>query len=238
MKHLIPILFLALSSCGDSKIDIGTSEAKKEDAKTDSLEVVEKPQIFPEELASLHQKLKVIDLPFADNSAFLEKIELKKELSYKEFEFLSSNFKNVLDFDDWPLSECREFYMLKANNSYDEYVNSLDIGMLRKCDAYPYGISITPNAFLVYWLIDYSSYEACPYFSGREMFVSKIVDGKVEASMKVCAEAVSGDPPASGSTKSTFEIKPGFSLKKEEVNEEYDDEELIDVRKKDTLVTF
>lgn len=226
------IALITLFACGENQ---NSSEASDE-ANAANEEV--KEQVLPEIFVELSKSLKDVTLPFKAKSEIFEKFDASSELSPEQFNLLRSNYQSIYRYDNWYLDECVEIYEMKQNGSFEEYQNSLDIGMLSDCTAHPYGITRTPEAILFYWFIDYSSYEACPYFSGRELFVSKIVDGNVVSCLQMGGDSSGGDPPVSGSSVTEFSLESGFKLYKLETDESFEDDLLISKEQRDTTVTF
>lgn len=232
-KLLILVIVAIAISCSSNNT---SSESSSSEAKANNEEV--KEQVLPEILQNVSSDLESIALPFTAKSEIFEAFNADIELDENQFNFLRTNYRSIYKYDDWYLKECGELYKMKTEGSYEDYVNSLDIGMLSDCIAYPYAITKTPEAILYYWFIDYSSYEACPYFSGRELLVSKIVDGKVESCLQIGIDSSGGDPPVSGSSITEFTLDNGFKLSKIETDEAFEDDVLISKEQRDTTVTF
>ncbi len=85
-------------------------------------------------------------------------------------------------------------------------------------------ISLDDSTDLFLWLVDYSSYEACPYSAGKSIYGSLFVNKEFRNTALIGDESGGGDPPVWGSTIITSEISSEV-IKLLEVQEFGDEDE-------------
>ncbi len=94
------------------------------------------------------------------------------------------------------ISDFLKIDSLKGANNYEAYTQSLDIGMLRDAKAFKIGIASLGNDKKgALWGIWYSSYEACPYYHGVDLYLSVFENQKLKRTFKVGSNFSSVDPP-------------------------------------------
>jgi hypothetical protein len=95
----------------------------------------------------------------------------------------------------------KEFYSIesaKKNKKYDEFLEKLDIGQTKDANCYALSrIEFGDSIAALLWRLDFSSYEACPYFQGSHYLLSTVYNGKVVQTIQVGADESAADAPVS-----------------------------------------
>lgn len=118
------------------------------------------------------------------------------------------------------LNSFRRLDSLKSAGKYENYISNLDIGMYKDITGILLkDISVSEAKKLRVWGINYSSYEACPYFGGKVLFISTIENNKTTACVPFAYIKTSADAPfyENFSTKST--LKPNGKVLINETHE-------------------
>jgi hypothetical protein len=68
-------------------------------------------------------------------------------------------------------------------------------------------VNLNDSADLFLWVLDYSSYEACPYYSGTTIYGSLFVNRKFKNTAAIGDISGGGDPPVWGGTLITSNIR-------------------------------
>lgn len=235
-KILYTLIVLGIvTSCNeDTASENSSPEAAKTEEKIKIEEVI--PQEYPDELKILESSLQTYQLPYSGKPNSLDSLDLKTELTKEQLTFLSSNYQTVYEYDDFYLEKAQEFKKLKAQGKFNEYQDNLDIGMLAQCTPFALGSIETEKEIIVLWVLDFSTYEACPYSAGREIYATIIRDGKVIKSLQIAHESAGGDPPVSGTSVTEFILSEDLRLTKTEIDESFEDEVLEFSDKRDTTV--
>lgn len=118
------------------------------------------------------------DLPLQMDTNFVMEIdfEAKAEQQALNFENVRYLTKNLIENDPteaatYIINSFLSIDSLKAEGEYEEYVNSLDLGMMKESQAFAEGIiAVSGKNNILLWSLDYSTYEACPYASGALVF--------------------------------------------------------------------
>lgn len=137
---------------------------------------------------------------FSDSS--LTKISSLEVSSLSEFLSDTSEYFELLN-------RFRRLDSLKSAGKYENYISNLDIGMYKDITGILLkDISVSEAKILRVWGINYNSYEACPYFGGKVLFISTIENNKTIACVPFAYIKTSADAPfyENFSTKST--LKP------------------------------
>lgn len=234
MKHLFYFLFaIGLLSCEqtiqqEEPVTIDSSEVISEETTIEEPEPIVQID-FPSELSQINWE--ELSLPFELKEEELFKIEPDESsaLSQTEFHFLDSLFEMSMEDEDWFLRITKQIYQLKSEGKYGEYVDGLDLAQTKDAVAYPYGKNHLDTAILLFWYVDYSSYEACPYYSGKQFFVTNINPTR-SFSWLISEEDSGGDPPASGTTFCHLTIDEKLQSITRRTNREYDDEVLVETK--------
>ncbi|KPM49430.1 hypothetical protein [Jiulongibacter sediminis] len=142
-----------------------------------------------------------IDINIID-SIYLENLESK----YQDIPDLNSaTVKELFEGYNQPETEIYQYEhisdflkidSLKGADSHEAYTQSLDIGMIRDAKAFKIGIASLGNDKKgALWGIWYSSYEACPYYHGLDLYLSVFENQKLKRTFKVGSNFSSVDPP-------------------------------------------
>ena len=235
MRSLIYLISLVLiaSSCS-SKNDSGVIPNDEIIADVDTVnteEPVPTPlvlQTFPEELANLSSKFDTLQLPFILKHEDLEKHSSKGELSAKQLEFVSQNFQDK-DVESYTyLKDALKMYKRKQKGTYQEYVDNLDLAQLKDATAHPYGQLNLDSAIVLLWIIDYSSFEACPFYTGKDLYASVIQNDSVQTTVYLGNEGSGGDPPMFAETFMKLKITKLLEMTRETTENVYEDETLYE----------
>ncbi|MDX2360501.1 MAG: hypothetical protein QNK23_06825 [Crocinitomicaceae bacterium] len=230
MKSIYFCAFFALFSCTSPTNN--AEDESTEEVVTDNITEVEStaeiiPQGFPLELIGLESDFTQLKLPFSLVTGSMDSIE-RTELTFEQFNFLTQNFRLQQEDDDYSVDLCKKMYSLKEKNEYDDYSDDLHIGQLGDAVANAYGIVDLDSALMVFWTISYSSYQACPYYTGEELFVSVIQNDSVQVTMQIADEYKGGDPPFSWSLYSELLITKELEVKRKDVETEFDEDILVE----------
>jgi hypothetical protein len=133
----------------------------------------------------------------------------KFELSIDEVKRLSKNL-NTDDETQRNSYILNSFYKIaksKLDKKYSEYEASLDIGMMRDARCFSLGrFEVNDSTTLILWKIEYSSYEACPFFAGSHILVTVVSAGKVYDCLQFAQQESAGDAPMHAYTIQTGKI--------------------------------
>lgn len=222
-------VFIILSSCNNNtEINEPTNE--------DSLSV-EKPLNYDEEINDIITLFQQNQ----DNNLIIDSIYIGKAEQTKEDKKLNGEQVNLLSskFIDHEYTrnvsyDLTAFYMidsLKNIGAYEDYVNSLDIGMMKIAEAYAldiYKLEDKKTEILI-WCIKYSTYEACPYAAGLVIFSTILFNGEI-TSGAILAESMSAGDPPSGMSRNIFgNISSNGMMEYEfiQINEDEDENGII-----------
>lgn len=190
------LLFSAmfLFSCGTGPEEKTTEENEKPKKVEYPAEISSKIDLFP----VVGDELKLDKAFFADSSRNHKEHKLNMDL----VKFLSSSLS------DDELSEPNAYYLkqyyviekAKKSKSYNKYVEKLDIGMTKDANCYALSrIEFGDSIAALLWRLDFSSYEACPYFRGSHFLLSTVYKGKVVQTIQLAADESAADAPMSSS---------------------------------------
>lgn len=218
---LIAISAVFLCACGnDSKTNQGSDEVVVEDTPVDSLNNVvlnEPPAQINPTLKAILDKTPIINkAPMVVDTNFVNGIETENELGERELSYQEGRFLTVDFVGNTPTNNaqfildnfCR-IDSLKTVGGYDDYVATIDIGMIQYVAASSEVLlELTDLQQLVLWQVTYSTYEACPYASGTLVLGSLIVDNQVKNTTLLAEVSGGGDPPVWSETRVFSTIKP------------------------------
>lgn len=149
------------------------------------------------------KEFKKLELPLKIDSTYILKADTSDKLHYYQIRNLKSYYPDTL-FKTGLRSLINEFCeidSLKENGAYEEYLKKIDIGMTKSSFAFKIGYLTLPTGINVFlWGIEYSSYEACPYFSGKILIATFVTESGKNSSFLVGESSGSGDPPSTGNT--------------------------------------
>jgi len=221
MKNIFYIssLGLLLSSCGGES---ATSENVTDTAKTDTAVLVPENDEINQ---ALLEKFKIsTELPFVQDSVYLANLSYSdtNALTVDEAKYLSFGFVDS-DASYRGLSPVDDFYFfdsLKVNDEYDSFIEVVDIGMMVRSNAFiAQKIVIDDSTSVLLWIVDFATYEACPYSAGTILYGS-VLRNNVVTSCTILGEDSSGaDAPIWSETLSVLSMtKAAFSVNKEDRN--------------------
>jgi hypothetical protein len=157
--------------------------------------------IYPEFLTKSVSKLDELTLPFTiDSLYFLDTTRSKKlrVIPIEEVEFLSKNLhkEEASDANRYYINDYLKIKNAKLDHQYEAFKKKLDIGMIQDAECYYLGKIDYPDSLaIILWELDYNSYEACPYFSGKHVMASLIYDGTVVETIEIAGYETNVDPP-------------------------------------------
>lgn len=137
-----------------------------------------------------------LDLDSAKLSSVLKMCE--EALSVDEVKILSSNIisHSYSANSKYWIEKFYEIEGLKAKGKYEDYVDGLDIGMLRDIDASIGPIIVVDSSKkIMLWKVSYGSFEACPYFSGEVLMATIMVNNEIINCALVGEFSGGGDAP-------------------------------------------
>jgi hypothetical protein len=137
-------------------------------------------------------------LPMVVDTTFLFKIEKGDSLGGFEIRTLTDNcYKHgLMDHLEYNLKNFFSIDSIKAAGKYQEYCDSLDIGMTKTSTAHALQeIQLDSNTLLLIWGLYTSSYEACPYFTTYAGYFTVIYKGNVAETFLLGQYISAGDPP-------------------------------------------
>lgn len=163
------------------------------------------------------------------DSSLLSQLEydslLNTEVSVDEVKRLSQHYtafpgNDYLIFDY--LDEYLKIDSMKKAGAYQQYLENLDIGMLRDAEAFILGrVKLASSLTGTLWGIRYTSYEACPYYHGVDLYLSLPNPKDQFFAIKVGAIATAVDPPMAVKSVLSADIRSD-SLVLRYVNKEFD----------------
>lgn len=181
---------------------------------------------FPEELSSVKDSFNVLQLPLKIKEGEIGKLPIHGELTFKQLSFLSQNYDTLKKYYQF-LDDTKEMYKRKMNGMYREYVDGLDLAELKDAVARPVGMINLDTSYIFLWVIDYSSYEACPFYSGLELYAS-IVNLNGVNSYYLGIDESSGDPPMFAETKSSITISKQLETKSKIYLKVFEEDEMVE----------
>lgn len=207
MKPLYIILIPLLLSCSSEKNEIKKGE------KVDNESIMYELK-FPGSLKKLISSFNTSELPFRADSSFLEKLDAQKFVLLDNDQILSlySNYVPSEKWNSYYVDEVIGMNLRKRNSTYESYLESLDLTMLKDANAFAIQLFAKNDVAFMLWGIEYSSYEACPFYAGWELYLSVIKEGKVDKCIKVGGIQSAGDPPAMSSMMGLFDLNSDLKL--------------------------
>lgn len=208
--HLATIaLGLLLTSCGGES---GTPAGDSDTTKTDTVVVI--PNITIDVPSLLAKYPAVSAVPFNQDSAYLAEMEMSDsaKLRADEVRFLSFNFvESDLSYSGKSsIDDALFFDSLKTAGGYESYVEVLDIGMMKDANAYAaQHIALDDSTGLLLWYVDFGTYEACPYFSGKTLYASVFRNNEVKSCTLIGESSGGGDAPYWSETQILFSVENG-----------------------------
>ena len=228
---LFSLLFFGLISCGDSAQK--TSSTVDEESQKSGSDDVQRPSIDVDTLPEMPDALsgrvnQTFDVPYSLDQDAIGDLDLSDNvLSQEEVNLLSQYMVIQPDFSDIDtrLDSYFRFNHLIDSIGEEAYNNQIDLGMTRYFDGYlHYRVNLTEKKYLLIWSLDYSTYEACPYYAGQYVLATMCVDGKISNTVFIGEDSGGGDPPYMGSVFAGSDVRDTYIDVKlfEEYTEESD----------------
>lgn len=141
------------------------------------------------------------NLVFQADSLLFNSMETDSSLSFltaAQVKELAGDFfeEDTVNDYKWILADFYKIDSLKKVKKYDDYVQHLDIGMTKDSDVRQLKeVTLEDGSVFKIWTVRHTSYEACPFMSGNEIFATLVYDGKVKDCFLVGREMNASDPP-------------------------------------------
>ncbi len=196
----IPLILLSCSSGGVEKTEMTLVENRQVEYPSG---IDDKLKLFPLE----EEELKIDSGFFRDST----RNHRKQELDADFVKLLAVNLSKD-DMTEPNAYYLKEFYTIekaKKDKKYDDFLEKLDIGMTKDAHCYAlkrmeFGDSIAT----LLWRLDFTSYEACPFFHGSHYMLSTIYQGKVVQTIQLAASESAADAPVSSTIVQEALISP------------------------------
>jgi hypothetical protein len=227
MRNYIGILFLTviLFSCSESPKPV--TKNKEEKAKVSySMTVDQHLSSFP-----LLKFPCVIDGNFLKDSS---KNHTSFPISIGLVSELASNFGGDDDSqrESYYVNDFIKIQTAKQEGKYDDFVQKLDIGMTKDANCYALGrLEFGDSLGLLIWKVVFTSYEACPYFSGTHVLGSIYQNGKLIKTYQLAMNESGADAPMSFNAKKKVRIDKNGILKMFTSTETLEEEVVIETEK-------
>lgn len=225
MKILLSIIFsailLSLTSCG--------SEPKKPVfEKKDSIVINNK------ELEKKARLFKPASFPFVVDTNLLLNVEKGDSLGAFEVKLLAATFfkHDLLQGTEYNLATFYKIDSIKAAGKYQQYCDSLDIGMTKVSTAHALNeFQLNVNTLVLVWALHSSSYEACPSSSSYRVYFTLVYKGDVKETFLLGAFDTFADPPVASQIYASSELLENGTLhiKWRQINDEDMDQPEVSV---------
>lgn len=205
MKKLFISLFLAcgILSCDNStlKIDASfdkpTKQVSGSDNNVNSSKDLDTLRAMPDDL--IGRVNNTLDVPYVLDHKKIETLDQSdNKLTQQEVTLLTEHLvlHNDFRYIKYRIESYFQFHHLKDSIGEDAYMEDIDLGMTQNCDAYVNKkVNLTEKTSLLIWSLDYSTYEACPFYAGTYVLATLCVDGKVSHTVFVGESSGGGDAP-------------------------------------------
>jgi hypothetical protein len=195
MKKLI-LNLLIISLQGLCFTSCSNAGKNKEQTDNDSTSMNADPEV--QKLVSLFKT--ELPLPFIVDSAFLVKEHYGDSIGGKEMKLLASNVMkhDQLGSLEYDLPDFYNIDSIKATGTYTAWCETLDIAMTKFSKAEAVGkIKYTDETDLLVWMLQQSSYEACPWSNFRTVYITPVHKNKIGQTSVLGESYGAGDPPVS-----------------------------------------
>lgn len=207
---VIPLMSFFLS-CGGNTENTDTPNTENDSiASVDTIQEETAPPIVIDDhlQAILDKSDSVYKAPFWVDTNFVLAMDFESRseqsaLNYENGHYLADNYlaNHPTEMASYTLRSFYEIDSLKAQGEYEDYVSSLDIGMMQHADAYTEGLlELDESNSLLLWSLTFGSYEACPYYSGTLVFGTLLNNYEVKNTVLLAEMSGGGDPPYWGDT--------------------------------------
>lgn len=225
MKKALTILasasFLFFASCGTPKNETENNGSSGEDS------VAKLPPV------AAHFKTEKT-LPCMVDTTLLLHVSTYDSLGTKEIKELTAHCSklSIARGMEYDLAEFYKIDSVKTTGTYASWCDSLTIGNTKYSNAY--ALSKTradANTTLLLWALVQSSYEACPFSSVWDAYVTVIYKGEIKETFQLAEYASFGDPPVSSQreVKGTIDKDLSITINVYEENDEDMDQPEISV---------
>ncbi|MBK7130914.1 MAG: hypothetical protein IPM74_18185 [Crocinitomicaceae bacterium] len=165
-------------------------------------------------------------LPFIPDSTWLADVELSDSNLLTANEAIYLSYGYVTSDISYHATTCVDdfvfFDSLKQHDEYDAYIETVGLGQMVISDAYVVQkLLVNDSTELLLWLVDYATYEACPYSAGRVLYASIWRNGHITSSTIIGEDSGGGDAPYWGGTSVLPNFtSTGFTVTRKEINGE------------------
>ncbi|MDX2173187.1 MAG: hypothetical protein SFY56_08710 [Bacteroidota bacterium] len=169
-------------------------------------------------------------LPMSISSENIDSLIPKVTLKTYEVRKLSNKFikNNFSKKCQYSIEQFYKIDSIKENGDYKSWKHQTEIGEIINAEAYPiYKIKIDENNYLLFWMLQESTAEACPYSWLRSVFVTVIFNNKIKETILFAEHMGSGDAPVSYDKKITGSISKDLTFYLESREELDEDEPLV-----------
>jgi hypothetical protein len=149
-------------------------------------------------------------LPLKIDSSFIAGLDTLEAMTIADLEEFNrdSADKNLAGDLKNSIRGCMLIEKLKQSGRYENYVDSLTIGMLKDAMAFRIGAIKTKDNFpILLWGINESSYDACPFYWGVSIIASYPLEKGGYAHILVGEDYSAGDPPSLMRKRTNSEIR-------------------------------
>ncbi|MES2588021.1 MAG: hypothetical protein V4622_03505 [Bacteroidota bacterium] len=195
---------------------------------------VKKEVSYPREIKKRLKNFVLLEQDFVLDTLFMQdsiKNHLKYKLSINEVKFLSSKLKDddVTEPNSYYLNDYIKIERAKKTGKYAAFVERLDIGMMKDASCYALGrVEFGDSLAVLIWKIDFSSYEACPFYSGTHFLATLISNGELIECMQIACSESAGDAPMSSETVQEAKFSKKGRLNYRYESSVYEDENQIE----------
>jgi len=130
-------------------------------------------------------------------------------------EFLNSYIipqKNFMD-ENWIISDFMKIDSIKRSGKYKNYVENLDIGQTKDATTWVYDTLSFAKGKIFIWGISYYSFEACPSFAGRIIYLTSLTkEGSHLSTYKLLENSGGMDAPIYGTRVSQCIMNEDLSI--------------------------
>lgn len=197
---------------------------------------LEKKIVYPVELNKQLNAFPNLDLGLVMDSVFLDSLNGKsfkhgKKLDMETVKFLTvkMNRDDLTEPNYYYLNDFYKIEQYKKKGKYNDFLDSLDIGMTKDANCYAIGkMEYGDSLALLIWQLNYSSYEACPFFSGSHIFGTIVFNGKVKRTMQFAAYESAMDAPMTSETYQLFRVSKSGIIDRSEYIKVLEDSAVVE----------
>lgn len=171
-------------------------------------------------------------LPISISPEKIDSLNLKVNLKTYEVKKMCGKFieNNLSKKSKYSIKQFYKIDSLKHRGSYKNWKNKTEIGEIINAEAFAiYKIKTNENSYLLFWMLQESTAEACPYSWLKSVFVTVIYNNEINETILFAEHAGSGDAPVSYDKKITGSISKDLTFYLESVEELDEDEPLVEL---------